>query len=79
MVEETTENESFRIHEFSVKTFTEPKFIRSAIAASSMSYGLYCIGACLCMRSGKSLSRSLVVAAPSGLACFAFLYTRPWP
>jgi hypothetical protein len=41
-----------------------------------MGYGLYCIGACLCMKYSKPLARSLLFAVPASAACFGVMYER---
>lgn len=54
----------------------EPKFVKSLIGSSAMGYGLYCIGACLCMKFNKPLARSLLVSAPASVACFGVMYSH---
>jgi hypothetical protein len=51
---------------------TKPEYVRPLIASASFSYGLYCIGVCLCLRKNISKNRSYLVSIPAFAASLAF-------
>lgn len=60
----------------SYETLVEPKLIKSGIGSASFAYGLYCIGACLCIKFKKPLNRSLLVSIPAGVTCFGVMFAQ---
>ena len=62
--------------DLSASVLAEPRFVKSFLGSASFSYGIYCIGACLCMKFQKPVARSLLVSIPGGLSCFGFMYSH---
>jgi hypothetical protein len=53
-----------------------PYFCKSLLGSTAFSYGLYCIGACLCLKKGVPITRSYVVSIPAGISLFGWYMSR---
>jgi hypothetical protein len=51
--------------------------IKTLVSSASFSYGLFCIGACLCMRQKVPISRSYLISVPAFGGMFGWMYTHP--
>ena len=68
---------TYHVPEIDEKFLRSPKCVKSFISAASSSYGVYSIGACLCMKKGVPLTRSFFVAVPLFFSVLGYGITRP--